>query len=117
MLNYILYRAGQFIAMNLPLKVVYKIATFCSDLHYIFANKDRRFVKENLKAIFPEKSNREIRRIRIRMARNFAKYLVDFFRFEKLDLEYIKNNIRIENINNFDEAIKKGKGVVVVSAH
>ena len=103
--------------MNLPLKVVYKIATFCSDLHYIFANKDRRFVKENLKAIFPEKSNREIRRIRIRMARNFAKYLVDFFRFEKLDLEYIKNNIRIENINNFDEAIKKGKGVVVVSAH
>lgn len=117
MLNYILYRAGQFIAMNLPLKVVYKIATFCSDLHYIFANKDRKCVKENLRAIFPEKSNREIRRIRIRMARNFAKYLVDFFRFEKLDLSYIKKNIRIENINNFDEAIKKGKGVVVVSAH
>lgn len=117
MLNYILYRAGQFIAMSLPLKVVYKIATFCSDLHYIFANKDRRFVKENLKAIFPQKSNREIRRIRIRMARNFAKYLVDFFRFEKLDLEYIKKNVHIENINNFDEAIKKGKGVVVVSAH
>lgn len=117
MLNYILYRAGHFIAMNLPLKVVYKIATFCSDLHYIFANKDRRFVKENLKVIFPEKSNREIRRIRIRMARNFAKYLVDFFRFEKLDSRYIKKNIRIEKINNFDEAIKKGKGVVVVSAH
>jgi len=117
MLNYLLYRTGQFIAMRLPLKITYKIATICSDLHYMVANKDRMCVKENLRAIFPEKLNREIRRIRIRMARNFAKYLVDFFRFEKLDKEYIKNNIRIENINYFNQAISKGKGVIVLSAH
>ena len=103
--------------MHLPIKVTYKIATFCSDMHYMFANKDRVNVKKNLKVIFPEKSNREIRRIRITMARNFAKYLVDFFRFEKLDKEYIKKNIRVENVNYFDEAISKGKGVIVLSAH
>lgn len=117
MLNYVLYRIGQFIALHLPLKITYRIATFCSDLHYLVANKDRKYVKENLRVIFPEKSNREIRRIRIRMARNFAKYLVDFFRFEKLDVEYIKKNIRIENVTYFDEAISKNKGVVVLSAH
>lgn len=117
MLNYVLYRIGQFIALHLPLKITYRIATFCSDLHYLVANKDRKYVKENLKAIFPEKSSREVRRIRIRMARNFAKYLVDFFRFEKLDVEYIKKNIRIENVTYFDEAISKNKGVVVLSAH
>lgn len=117
MLNYVLYRIGQFIALHLPLKISYRIATFCSDLHYLVANKDRKYVKENLKAIFPEKSSREIRRIRIRMARNFAKYLVDFFRFEKFDISYIKKNIRIENINYFDEAISKNKGVIVLTAH
>lgn len=117
MLNYVLYRIGQFIALHLPLKITYRIATFCSDLHYLAANKDRKYVKENLRVIFPEKSNREIRRIRIRMARNFAKYLVDFFRFEKLDVEYIKKNISIENVTYFDEAISKNKGVVVLSAH
>lgn len=117
MLNYVLYRIGQFIALHLPLKITYRIATFCSDLHYMAANKDRKFVKENLKVIFPEKSNRDIRRIRIQMARNFAKYLVDFFRFEKLDVEYIKKNILIENVTYFDEAISKNKGVVVLSAH
>lgn len=117
MLNYLLYRTGQFIAMHLPLKITYKIAILCSDLHYMVANKDRMYVKENLRAIFPEKSNSEIHRIRIRMARNFAKYLVDFFRFEKLDKEYIKKNIRIENINYFNEAVSKGKGVIVLSAH
>ncbi len=49
--------------------------------------------------------------------RNFAKYLVDFFRFEKIDPEYIKKNIKLENIHNFDQALAKGKGVIVLSAH
>lgn len=117
MFNYILYRTGQFIALSLPLKIVYKIAVFVSDLHYIFADIDRSAVKENLKAIFPQKSDREIRNIRIRMFRNFAKYLADFFRFSKLDKEYIKNNIHIENSHYVDEALAKGKGVIILSAH
>jgi KDO2-lipid IV(A) lauroyltransferase len=117
MFNYILYRIGQFIALHVPLKIGYKIAVFFSDLHYIFADKDRRAVKENLQAIFPQKSDREIRRIRIRMFRNFAKYLVDFFRFSKLDREYIGKNIKIENSHYFDAALSKGRGVIALTAH
>jgi len=117
MFNFILYRIAQFIALNLPLKIGYGLAVFCSDIHYMFADKDRRFVRGNLKIIFPEKSEREIRRIRIKMARNFAKYLVDFFRFSKMDLEYMKKNIKIENAHFFDEALSKGKGVIILSAH
>jgi len=117
MFNYILYRIAQFIALSLPLKIVYGLAVFCSDIHYMFADKDRRFVRGNLKVIFPEKSEREIRRIRIKMARNFAKYLVDFFRFSKLDLEYMKKNMKIENAHFFKEALSKGKGVIILSAH
>lgn len=117
MVNYLLYRIGQFIAMGLPLKLGYKLAVFVSDLHYIFADKDRAAIKDNLKAIFPEKTDREIRRIRIRVFRNFAKYLVDFFRFEKIDAGYINENIRTENIHYFNEALARGKGVVVLTAH
>lgn len=117
MLNYILYKIGQFISLHLPLKIVYKLAVLVSDLHYIVADKDRLAVKENLKAIFPEKSEREIRRIRIRMFRNFAKYLVDFFRFSKIDTEYIKKNIRLENIHYIDDALSKGRGAIILSAH
>ncbi|MFH1888872.1 MAG: lysophospholipid acyltransferase family protein [Candidatus Omnitrophota bacterium] len=117
MFNYIIYRIGQFIALRLPLKVVYKIALTVSDLHYFFAAKDRRITKENLRAIFPEKTDRQIRRIRIMMFRNFAKYLVDFFRFSKLDLAYSKNNIRIENISYIDDVLLKGKGAIAVTAH
>jgi len=117
MFNYILYRIGQFIALHLPLNLAYKVAIFFSDLHYIFAAGDRRITRENIKVIFPEKSEREIRRMRIRMFRNFAKYLVDFFRFSKLDAKYIKENIKIENIHYIDEALSKGKGAIIVTAH
>jgi len=117
MLNYILYRIGQILALHLPLKISYKIATFISDLHYLFVAKDRKTVKENLEVIFPAKSASEICRIRIEIFRNFAKYLVDFFRFSKLDTQNIKKNIEIQNIHYIDDILSKGKGAIIVSAH
>ncbi len=117
MFNYFLYRIGQFIALTFPVKAAYAIARGISDLHYVFAFKDRKVVSGNLKAIFPHKSDREIRRIRIRVFRNFAKYLVDFFRFSKITRDEVKKYIGIENSHYFDEALKRGKGVVVLSAH
>lgn len=117
MFNYLLYRIGQFIALSVPLNISYKIAVSFSDLHYFFAYKDRRAVRENLKIIFPDKSESQIRRIRIRMFRNFAKYLVDFFRFSKVDKEYIRKNIRVENRHYLEEALAKGKGVILLSIH
>jgi KDO2-lipid IV(A) lauroyltransferase len=117
MINYILYRLGQFIALHLPLKLSYKLAVVFSDLHYIFAHKDRAEVKENLTTIFPEKDRHEIHKLRRNMFRNFAKYLVDFFRFQELDKEYIKNHIKIENLSYVDDSLAKGKGVIILTAH
>jgi len=116
-LNYYLYRFGQFIALILPLRLVYAIAVFLADLHYFFAFRDRRFVKANLKIIFPERENRQLRKISRMVFRNFAKYLVDFFRFEKLGRSYIDKNIKLKNLHYFDQALAAGKGVVVLTAH
>jgi lauroyl/myristoyl acyltransferase len=117
MVNYFLYKFGQFVALCFPLKISYKIAVFFSDIHYFFADQDRAGLKANLEAIFPGITFREIRSIRIRALRNFAKYLVDFFRYPVLDKEYAKKNLSIENAHYFDEALAKGKGVIALSAH
>ena len=117
MFNYILYRIGEFIALHLPIKLCYGIAVFISDLRYIFVYRDRRAVRENLKVIFPEKSEGEIKMIRRMMFRNFAKYLADFFRFSKLDMQYLKKNIHLENMHYLDEALAKGRGAITLSAH
>ncbi|HTZ11428.1 MAG TPA: lysophospholipid acyltransferase family protein [Candidatus Margulisiibacteriota bacterium] len=117
MSNYLLYRIGQRIALSLPLKLAYALGVFISDINYIFARKDRKSVKENLRVIFPEKPENEIRVLGRRMSRNFAKYLVDFFRFPMMDAGYIKKNVKAENFQYLDEAIAKGKGVIILSAH
>jgi KDO2-lipid IV(A) lauroyltransferase len=51
------------------------------------------------------------------MFRNFAKYLVDFFRFSTIDKEYIKQNIQLQNLGYFDQVLKEGRGVIAVTAH
>ncbi len=117
MFNYFLYKLGQFICLSVPLKLAYKIAILCSDIHFVFADKDRFGVYANLKAIFPEKEKKELLKIRIKIFRNFAKYLVDFFRFKEINEEYVRSRIKIENIRYIDAALEKGKGVILLSAH
>lgn len=117
MFNYYTYRFGQFIALALPLRLVYFLAAVLAQGYYLLAFGDRQSVKANLRVIFPEKSNRQLRKISRMVFRNFAKYLVDFFRFEKLNREYIDKNIKLENLHYFDQALAKGKGVVVLTAH
>jgi lauroyl/myristoyl acyltransferase len=116
-LNYYIYRFGQFLALTLPLRLVYSLASFLAQGYYYFAIGDRRNVKANLQVIFPEKSNRELRKINKLVFKNFAKYLADFFRFEKLDRQFIDKNVKLENLHFFDEALARGKGVVVLTAH
>ena len=117
MSNYYIYRFGQFLALALPLRLIYSLAAVLAQGYYFFAFRDRRFVKANLRVIFPEKTNRQLRKISRMVFRNFAKYLVDFFRFEKLNRQYIDKNIKLENLHYFDQALAKGKGVVVLTAH
>ncbi|MFH1199237.1 MAG: lysophospholipid acyltransferase family protein [Candidatus Omnitrophota bacterium] len=117
MLSYFLYRLGQFIALSLPLKIAYKIANAIADFDYLISPRDRHAVYSNLKAIFPHKHKKEVRRICRTMFRNFAKYLIDFFRFAEINKEYIQRNIKIKNLHYLDEVLAKGKGGIVLTAH
>ncbi|MCM8791769.1 MAG: lysophospholipid acyltransferase family protein [Candidatus Omnitrophica bacterium] len=113
----IFYRIGRFLAEHLPVSISYFIAVIISDVHYFFAHQDRKEVFDNLKVIFPYKSKKEIATIRRKLFRNFAKYLVDFFRFSKLDREYIRKKIQVENIEYLKEALSYQKGIVALTAH
>lgn len=112
-----MYRIGQFISLSLPLSLAYRVSILICDLHYLFAARDRKMVTDNLRSIFPEMGKKEINRIRRNTFRNFAKYLVDFFRFSKLDNTYINKHIKVENREFLDEALKKGKGAITLTAH
>lgn len=72
---------------------------------------------DNLRAVLDAPDDRALNRIAKEVFVNFAKYLVDFFRFSKLDRNYIESNVKIVGKDNLDEALKRGKGVIALTAH
>jgi len=117
MFNYLIYRIAQFIALSLPLKTAYRVGISAGDLYSAIAFIDRQRVTQNLRIIFPGKSAEEIAVIRRKLFHNFAKYLVDFFRFDKLDMRYIEKNIHLKNMHYVDMALAEGKGAILATAH
>jgi len=117
MTAYLIYKMGEFLAIHLPLRLAYKIAIIISDLHSLFTPKDRINIYANLKKIFPNKSDYEIVKIRRQIFINFAKYLVDFFRFPLLNKQNINKIADVVNLKFVDEALSFGKGAILVTAH
>jgi len=116
MIMYLLYKLAIFLSLNAPLRVAYKIAVFAADCQFFFSKKDRNAVLDNLAVIFG-KCDKETLCIARSVFRNFAKYLVDFFRFSKIDDDYIKKYIKLKGIERVDNGFKQGKGVIIASAH
>lgn len=96
---------------------MYRFAEFLAHLHYLISKRDRQAVTNNLKVIMAAQDEEEVRTSSLEVFKNFGRYLVDFFRSEEITQNYIKKHIRIQGSNHVDEALKKGKGLIVVSAH
>jgi KDO2-lipid IV(A) lauroyltransferase len=117
MFKFLLYKIAKKIALILPLKFAYRLAIFLADLHRLFSPADRIAVRSNLEVIFPGIDRKKLKIYMRDIFRNFAKYLVDFFRFPIIDKDYIKKNVDIVNLDIVDQALAKGKGVIAVTAH
>ena len=118
MMLYLLYRIGVFFALVLPVRFSYAMASIIAEAIYLISYKDRNAVIKNTKVVLGKAAtDGEVRKIAKGVFKNFAKYLVDFFRFSKIDENYIKRFIRIEGLNHVDDSVKRGKGVILLSAH
>jgi KDO2-lipid IV(A) lauroyltransferase len=65
----------------------------------------------------PEATSEEIDTAMLNVFRNFAKYLVDFFKFPSLGSDYILKKIEREGFHYLDKCLSEGKGAIIVSAH
>ena len=116
MLKYWMYKIGQAVVNILPLCVSYRLAECLCDLHYRFSTVDRLAVESNLKKILPSTDNLQVETREV--FRNFGRYLVEFLRMQKmLAPDFIEDKICINNLEHIDEALQKGKGVIILTAH
>jgi len=116
MFFYFLYRLGHFFANILPVRIAYWLAERISDIHYYISKRDRHSVAKNLSIILNKDIN-ECNRLAHNVFRNFGLYMVDFFRMDKLDKDFIDRHVDIIGLENIDEILKQGKGLVAVTSH
>jgi Kdo2-lipid IVA lauroyltransferase/acyltransferase len=122
MFFYFLYKTGQILVKILSLKNAYRLAKRVALLRYYFSTGDKKLITENLKAVLEAKgqylSKKQIEELAKESYINFGKFLVEFFKFSKIDEEFIKKKVRIEgDLNLLRRLLDRGKGVVTVSAH
>jgi KDO2-lipid IV(A) lauroyltransferase len=116
MFKFYLYKFAHFLVNVLPLSAAYRLGIVLSDLQYFFSPRDRKAVFNNLRCILKYKENLNVQTREV--FRNFGRYLVEFFRMEKhFNAQFIKDKVKIENIESLEEARKYGKGGIILSAH
>ena len=110
------YRLAQSISLFFP-GVSYFIADCLADAHFIFSHRDRNSVIQNLRTIYGPVGKRELRREARKVFHQFGRYLVEFLRFPVLDRQAFSKGVEVEGLEHLESALKRGKGVIGVSAH
>ncbi|MBV9182483.1 MAG: lysophospholipid acyltransferase family protein [Acidobacteria bacterium] len=84
---------------------------------YLFHGKLRRVGMRNLALAFPEKSQRERRKILRRVFRSLGRQLGEVCLFPRYTRASIQKTVVYEGFENFERAAARGKGVVFLTGH
>lgn len=115
---YYLYFAGFYMARALPLRVCYALAEVFARIYWAVAREDRQSIRENMKVMFGDTlTEKEIDGHVYGLFRNFAKYLVDFFKFPKFTRDEVYRTVEVVGTENIDKCLAAGKGAILLSMH
>ncbi|MCG2712572.1 MAG: lysophospholipid acyltransferase family protein [Candidatus Omnitrophica bacterium] len=107
-----------FVIRILPLKILYSFGSALSALYYRLAYKNRQTALSNIeKALGSRVSLKQRRMIVQESFKTMGHIILDTLRFGDLSYGKTKKTISIEGIENLQNALKKGKGVIAASAH
>ncbi|MFH1784116.1 MAG: lysophospholipid acyltransferase family protein [bacterium] len=113
-----IYKAAKIIYNFLSEKACHRIARLVGGVAYFVSVNKRKNLEKELSSIGTLNTHPEtLRRLTRRIYRNFNICLADFLRADRLDTENISSVIKFDGIYNLDDALAKGSGVIIVSAH
>jgi KDO2-lipid IV(A) lauroyltransferase len=119
--EYSKYRLAKFLSRSLPHGLAYWLGLRFADRFYSKRRQDREAVMSNLKRIFEARgiaaTDERLESVARKTFQHFGKYLVDFFRYARLTREEMSHLVSIEHPEYLEEAVSKGRGVLVVTGH
>ena len=123
---YLVLRAVLAFIGFLPRSAAVRFSLFLSAVDYHLAPLRRSIVMDNLALAFGSdksgdksegKSDDELRSIAKRFYSNMGLFVAEFARMRNLDERYVEEKVTFRGLNHIDDALAKGKGVVLLTAH
>ena len=106
------------IAKVLPVNAGYALASLIARIYYCFASKDKEALRANLKVVLGKDTDeKRINHLVLMVFRNFAKYLIDFFRKSSFSEDYLTNTVTFKGKEQLHKCLSEGKGVILVALH
>jgi KDO2-lipid IV(A) lauroyltransferase len=102
----------------LPTAAGYLVARIVADTVYLLSPILRSSIASNMRHVLgSEAEDATIRRATKNVIRNAARNYFDLIKLPRIKLRDIEKCITVHNWHNFEDALKRGKGVILVSAH
>jgi KDO2-lipid IV(A) lauroyltransferase len=111
------YLSGAFLRI-LPYRLALSFGSFLGFLAFDLFRVRRKVTLINLKnSLGDQKNVKELKKIGRRAYKNIGKSMVEYSLFPSLNKKKISKLVEFEGAENFDEALKGGKGAIVVAGH
>lgn len=101
----------------IPLLLRRRLFTALAALFYHIVPRQRMIALHNLRSAFPEKTDEEIVKIARGVYRTMGTVAAEFFDIPKLTPENVREIVETQGLENCEQALAKGKGVLLFSAH
>ncbi len=102
---------------KLPWRLFYAFSTGIFLLIYYVIRYRRKTVTDNLKLVFPEKSSKEIARIRKGFYQHMCDMFLEMIKSISISNEEMKQRFKVTNLEKLQELEAKGENIMVFMAH
>jgi KDO2-lipid IV(A) lauroyltransferase len=120
MMNFIVYILVYpiiWLISMLPFRILYGISDVVYLLVYYVIGYRKKVVFNNLKLVFPEKSEKEITQISKKFYHHFADVFIEMIKFFTVPKEEVFKRYKFTNIQLFEALYKDGKSVMLMGPH
>jgi len=101
----------------LPLRILYLKTDFLFLLLISIVPYRKKVIEGNLKRSFPEKSDKEIKRLRNKFYRHFTDLLAEGVKNLSISEKQLRRRFQVENMHIMEKLYEKRKNVILVSGH
>ncbi len=116
-LEYVLFAAVARLVQWLPLNVIRRLAAWLGVFLYSFLPIRKALTLNQLRRAFPEKSDKDIRSIARGSYVNLITTIFELMWTPRLRDDIIEEQIQIRNPEVFTNALRRGKGLILMTGH